>query len=127
MGVGTYGLSALADLSLRGEGPSVFVARWAGTAGWHPDANDLGVLYGLSEDGAAILAGPGLAWGNRLAQYPDGVATGPPIGPTLGVALQVQLPLVTSDSFQLALTGFANVNSEKSFGGATVTLERRPF
>lgn len=27
VGVGTYGLSALADLSLRGEGPSVFLAR----------------------------------------------------------------------------------------------------
>lgn len=68
-----------------------------------------------------------MAWGNRLAQCPDGVATGRPIGPILGVALQVKLPLVTSDSFQLSLTGFANVNSEKSFGGATVTLERRPF
>lgn len=136
VGVGTYGLSALADLSVRGEGPNVFMARWAGTVGfdpdwtgttgwWHPDANDLGVLYGRSEDGVAALAGPGVAWGNR--QSADGVGTGPPIGPTLGLALQLQLPLVTADLYRLALTGFANVNSEKSFGGVTVFLEHRPF
>lgn len=127
VGVGTYGLSALADFSLRGEDASIFMARWARTAGWHPDASDLSVLYGLSEDGAAILAGLGVAWGNRLVESPDGVATGPAIGPTLGAALQAQLPLVTSDSFQLALTGFANVNPEKPFGGAALTLKRRPF
>jgi hypothetical protein len=127
VGIGSYGLSTLIDVSVRGENPNVFMARWAGTMGLHPDANDLGLLYGRSYDGVAVLAGAGVAWGNRLKQFPDGVGTGPPIGPTLGLALQLRLPLVTFESSRFALTGFANVNADKPFGGVTLTVDHGLF
>lgn len=134
MGVGSLGIGGLLSL---GVGTSVgdFVIRSAATEEWSflgpsESVSDVAVLYGgraSSEAGSVrIAAGPALVQAEEVGQATncafifcdhERIRT-----TTAGLAAQGDAVWAISSWFGLGATVFANVNTARSFAGATVTV-----
>jgi hypothetical protein len=110
-------------------GPNLITARTAVTNELFRDSvYDIGLLYGrvLSDDAVFAAVGMGVAFVDGTRS--EGVFGDPkPMDATIGLPLDVQLFVRLSRYVSVGLYGFANVNPEESFLGATVIIQAGIF
>ena len=88
--------------------------------------SDYGLLYGrsLKQNSLFVSVGAGLALVEGSISHGLFSNKEPEkIGPTLGVPLELQLFWRPSSFLGIGLYGFANLNPEESFVGATISLQ----
>ncbi len=101
----------------------LLTARMSAVTGIVDDtAGDIALLFGVGTRGRkghlSLAAGPVLAEGAPSAL--DGLDQD--MGTVFGLGLQIQALTVPFEGFGFGLTGFANLNRQRSFGGLGLTL-----
>lgn len=88
--------------------------------------SDYGFLYGrsLQQNSLFVSVGAGLALvEGSISQGLFSTKKPEKIGPTIGLPLEVQLFFRPTRFLGIGLYGFANLNSEETFVGATISLQ----
>jgi hypothetical protein len=124
--VGTHAFALEANSSYQ-FGKSLITLRSAGTAElFGKSIGDYGLLYGiiLKQQPTFVSFGVGLAFvGGSISQGLFSTKEPEKIGPTIGLPLEVQLFFRPARFLGIGLYGFANLNPEESFVGATISLQ----
>jgi hypothetical protein len=107
-------------------GSNVFMVRRIATTDIFATVRGTGVLYGRGTSTTAILGGIGVARGHQQNRTNE-PGTGPEVPPSLGLALHGQWRVGHRGPLGLALSGFLNLNAERSFGGLTLTVQLGSF
>ena len=124
--VGTHAFALEANASYQ-FGKNLITLRSAGTAElFGKSIGDYGLLYGiiLKQQPTFVSFGVGLAFvGGSISQGLFSTKEPEKIGPTIGLPLEVQLFFRPARFLGIGLYGFANLNPEESFVGATISLQ----